>query len=81
MFLASIQWSYQLRMKIITKILGSAKKAEQMLTSILFHVANVHSFPHLDLFPACLHGDIEDREWIPMGMFSMCIFLSLVTHV
>ena len=47
---------------------GSAQKARQMLTSILYHVSNIHTFSDLDLYPACGHdADIEERQWIPMG--------------
>ena len=39
-----------------------------MLKSILYHVANIHTFPEFHLFPKCLHGEIEKRQWIPVGM-------------
>ncbi|CAG2238342.1 unnamed protein product [Mytilus edulis] len=45
---------------------GNGEELVQKWQSVLKHCANVHD-GHGDLFPNCLHGPLEDREWIKMG--------------
>jgi len=46
---------------------GTGERARHMIESILFHVSNVHSFPHLQHFPTCLHQELSPRLWIGQG--------------
>ncbi|XP_064639563.1 uncharacterized protein LOC135495074 isoform X3 [Lineus longissimus] len=45
---------------------GNGDLVEAKWLSILNHVADVHD-GHGDLYPKCLHGPLEDREWIKKG--------------
>ena len=43
--------------------------------SLLNHVANIHE-GHSDLFPVCLHGDLDDeegrpRKWMEDGIWKL----------
>ena len=47
---------------------GDEEECKQKWLSITNHVANVHT-GHGDRFEACVHGDLENRQWIKKGNF------------
>ena len=53
---------------LFSTIAGQAPLARQKILSIFHHVANQHSFPALDLFQKCQHGELDaPRPWIKPG--------------
>ena len=62
-------WSKSIRNHVYW-IAGSCKgNGDEVLAkwaAIPNHVANIHEGHHPN-FPKCLHGDIDDRDWIQQG--------------
>jgi hypothetical protein len=53
---------------------GNAELLEEMILSIIGHVADIHSFPDNRLFKRCLHGDLptdRSKPWLKQGSLSM----------
>ena len=53
---------------------GDGEMVSEKWLSILNHITNVHE-GHGERFPKCLHGELEDRDWIKKGKFIVPIFL------
>jgi len=45
---------------------GDGEMVSEKWLSILNHITNVHE-GHGERFPKCLHGELEDRDWIKKG--------------
>ena len=47
---------------------GDGEMVSEKWLSILNHITNVHE-GHGERFPKCLHGELEDRDWIKKGKY------------
>jgi solute carrier family 8 (sodium/calcium exchanger) len=45
---------------------GDGELVLEKWLSVLNHITNIHD-GHGKLFPSCLHGELEDRDWIKKG--------------
>ena len=46
---------------------GDGELVQQKWFSILNHVVDIHE-GHGQMFPNCLHGDLDNRDWMKKGM-------------
>ena len=53
---------------------GDGEMVSEKWLSILNHITNVHE-GHGERFPKCLHGELEDRDWIKKVKYIVPKFL------
>ena len=49
--------------------------------SLVRHIANKHDDHPDPLFPNCVHGELEPRDWIPNGKQNCLFRLAIIKHV